>query len=419
MSRLPRLLVLLLVLSACTDVVVPTGSPSTSSTVAATTTTATDPAEAATRAEVEALAGDVERLRGLEFVDPVVVDIVAPGELDDRWDALVTAELARQDLETEGALLRLLGVLPVGVSLEAAYREVYADPVAGWYDRVEGAVVVALDEEPLEPADRAVLVRELALALADQRFGTSEALAELSDGGDVDALLAREALVEGEGAYVEAAWIAGLPAEEAEKLVASAGATSRFDRLPTFLRRQLLFPYLGGLAFLRAVAPTLLEVDAVHERPPVSTEQVIDPEAWQLREAPKSVGILSPVPAGHEVAEASTWGAARLEALLGSVVEAGPLAAAVGGWGGDAYRVLRAGDDTLFQLHLVGDDADDLGELAAAFDTYLRASVAGADAWRLLTDGTTLVVLVADDPATLEVIAVGLVGFEDVVVDDG
>ena len=221
MPRLPLLLVLLLVLSACTDAVVTTGTSATASTAPATTTTI-DPAEAATRAEVEALAGDVQRLRGLEFIDPVVVDVVAPTERDERWDALVTAELANQDLETEEALLRLLGALPVGVSLEVAYREAYADPVAGWYDRAEGTVVVARAEEPLEPADRALLVRELALALADQRFATTEAVVELSDGGDLDELLAREALVEGEGAYVEAAWIAGLPAEEAEDQIGRA-----------------------------------------------------------------------------------------------------------------------------------------------------------------------------------------------------
>lgn len=419
MSRLPRLLAMLLVLSACTDVVVPTGTPATSSTVPTTTTTTIDPAEAALRSEIESLAADVERLRGREFVDPVVVDVVAPVERDERWAALVDAELGRQDLETEEALLRLLGVLPIGVSLEAAYREAYAAPVVGWYGRADRTLTVALGEPPLSVADRALLVRELALALADQHVDTTATLEALVAGGDLDELAAHTALVEGEGAYVETAWVADLPADEAADLTTSPGSTTRFDRLPTYLRRQLLFPYLGGLAFLREVAPTLPEVDAVHDRPPISTEQVIDPEAWWLRTQPRSVAILAPVPDGHELAEASTWGAARLEALLGSVVAAGPLAAAVDGWGGDAYRVLRSGDDTVLQLHVVGDDAEDLGELATAFDSYLRAAVAADDAWRLLTDGTTLAVLVADDPATLESVAADLAAFAPVVVDDG
>ena len=414
--RLLPLLLLLLALSGCSlsDRGATETSAGTATTAGATTTTE-DPAAAATLAQVEALIPVTERLRGLDFIEPPNIVVVTPDELEVRVRDLIADELDTDELARDQATLELLGVLPPGTSLETLYLDLYGEQVGGFYDLETQELVVPASSAELSVKDRVVIVHELVHALTDQHFGHGVDGLDLADEERFDEHTALAAVVEGDAVRIESAYIRTLGPTEIEQLLAEYEGvdSSVFDAAPHYIQESLIWAYLEGFAFMEDLGGTNDSADDVYGAVPVSTEQVADPDRYRLGEAPIAVTIDTMVPAGYEIGESSTWGYASLEALLGAEVAPGPLAAAIDGWGGDRYRILFDGTSAIFQLHYVGDSQDDLRELAEALETYFTARIEEGDAWRLRTDGTTLVAITGDDPEAVNAIVDDL-GFDTI-----
>lgn len=390
-------------------------APTTSTTIGPTTTTsALSPEARATLEQVEALIPVTEDLRGLEFLEPPTIVVVTPDELEARVRDLIAEELEPDEVARDEALLRLLGVLDAATALDELYLDLYGEQVGGYYDLETRELVVPASDTELLVKDRVVIVHELVHALTDQHFGHGERLLELVDEERFDEHAALSSVSEGDAVRVESEYIRTLSPEDLQALVAQYDdlESTVFESAPFFLQESLVAPYLDGFEFLNALDADDAVTDGIYEDPPTTTEQVLVPEAYLRREPALPVGIDVAVPEGYEIGESSTWGASGLRSLLGAEVEPGPLAAAVDGWGGDAYRVLFDGTDAVFHLQYRGDDVDDLRELGEAFRSYLAARVAEDDAWTVRTDGTEIAVVVADDPEVLAAIVEGLAGFE-------
>ena len=132
------------------------------------------------------------------------------------------------------------------------------------------------------------------------------------------------------------------------------------------MRDHLMQPYLAGLTLCRAAwarggAAALREAWA---SPPESTEQVLHPERFFAREAPRRVVPLFAPPAGARLLSEGTLG----ELLLRSLLEPGAESAAEG-WGGDGWRLYGSGARTLLLWRSEWDTPADARE----FETALRA----------------------------------------------
>lgn len=400
--RLLPVLVLVLGVSACSFF---EGAPEStgvepSSTTEGVTTTTLDPVTAATLEQVELLVPVVEDLRGLEFIEPPNIVVVTPEELEVRVRDLIADELDAEELARDQATMELLGILAPGQSLEELYLDLYGEQVGGYYDPETEELVVPASTDGLLVKDRVVIVHELVHALTDQHFGHGDDGTTLVDESRFDEHTALLSVVEGDAVRVESEYIRSLGPAEIARLIEEYEDvdSSVFDAAPHFLQESLIWPYLDGFEFMDALGGTNAAADAAYEAVPVSSEQVADPDRYLRGEAPIAVTIDTAVPEGYELGEASTWGYAALEALLGAELTPDALGDAVDGWGGDAYRIMFDGVNAIFQLHYVGDERDDLRELAEAFEAYFVARTSEADAWRLRTDGSTLVVLTGDDP---------------------
>lgn len=427
MRRFPLLLALALLVAACTggtDATTTTAgsSPSTTEDMAATTvptseapTTSTtlDPEAAAVLAEVEALIPVTEELRGLEFLEPPTIVVLSDEGLEERVRALYQEELEPEEVARDQALYRLLGIIGDDVDLEALLVDLFGESVGGFYDLDTKEMVVKASPDGLTVNQRVIVVHELNHALTDQHFASAEVTEVLVDELRYDEFAAYSAVVEGDSTRVEVGYIRDLTPAELQSLLAEYDDldSSTFDAAPYFIQEVLVAPYIDGYEFLLELDADNRAADVIYGDPPISTEQVVDPSKYEAREAPIEVTIDLPVPEGYENGEESTWGVTGLQALLGAVLPPGPLAAAVEGWGGDRYRVLFDGTDAALQLHWVGDDPSDLPEFVTAFEAYLAASVAPDDAWQVLTDGTEVAVVVADDPAVLASIVEGMAGW--------
>ena len=300
------------------------------------------PAPAATpapekSAPVSTIASRVEKIRELRFETRPRPAEVSPAQakrdgLED-LDRSYPASERRVDEE----VLKLLGLLEPSVDLRKVSATVFGEGVAGYYDpRTKRLRIVQGAQTTNRFLEEITLAHELTHALEDQRFGL-----DLEDtSGSDDAALARLALVEGSATAVMLTY--GERHFSADQSIAGLFASLGQDTgdLPPFIEAQLVFPYLGGQAFVQRLFATgnnswkVLNA-ADRFRPPASSEQVLHPDKYLAVEQPLKVRL----EVGRGLGEggwrrtaAGTWGEWATGELLGDPASAE-------GWGGDRYEL--------------------------------------------------------------------------------
>ena len=336
----------------------------------------------------------IEELRGLEFKQPVEV------ELADR--ALYLAYV-RQRMEAQGGserierdeeVAKLLGLIPGDFDLESVLSTVLEEQAGGFYDPDENTFYVLDSVSPdLVPL---VVAHELTHALDDQHFdlgGTQRALQ-----GDSDAQLAHSAVVEGSGAETMLQWAREhLGTAELERLGRTRGGLPgrAIHLAPPFVWKPLIAIYNQGQSFLRRQARmTLLasparsiDVERALEEPPRSTEQVLHPVKYWNRtyvDEPQRIGAqVAPLPAGFELLLEDTLGElvtamvttpfeerSGLDVSLSGLLSLEFTNEAAAGWGGDRYLLLgrdgERGRDLFLRLCTRWDSIKDATEFAEA-----------------------------------------------------
>jgi len=339
------------------------------------------PADPIDQAELDALLtelqGVVEDERGLEFQEPVEVELLDDEAYLERSRQEFDEDIAedREDLENSAAALGALGLWPEGVDPVDVLGQYLSVGSLGYYDPETGEMVVrgAADTPNL----RITLVHELTHALDDQHFELDRP--ELDDRPD-EAGLGFSALVEGSASRVEAAYTDSLTDEErADAEAEQQGYIEGLDltAFPPILLAQQQFVYQTGGAFVEAIheAGGNAAVDEAMEDPPTTSEQILEPDAWPEREA--VIEVEAPEADG-EVVEEAVAGQFLIHALAGlSEDEATPE------WDGDNTVLWRDGDQDCLRMAIAGD--------VEALETGLTpwAEQAGAE---LEVDGDLLVV---------------------------
>lgn len=359
------------------------------------------------RARLEALVGEVERLRGLPAPEGFEVRVVDAAGLAAEIDALMARDLPDEVLRPAERALKLFGLLPPESDLRAQLAAILGGQVVGYFDpEREALVLVDGAEVPPGPAEDAVMVHELGHLVQHARFDLAALVPEdpLSDRAT-----AIQALVEGDATLVMLQYLVGDGQEERAALGALLAAPEALgealgadlgpglDGAPAYLREGLLFPYLQGLLFcaaLREAGGQELLDRAFAERPPASSEQILHPEKWLDGSDPPVEVELPDLAAllGGAPRTAGTLGEHDLRVLLaerlpGSDPET--LRAAAEGWGGDAFA-------------LYGDPPDDLLVWVTEWDTAGDAAEFHALATRAFPDAPA-----AAGPATRVVLLLG------------
>lgn len=338
-----------------------------------------------TPARIALIERRVEALRGLRFRHAVPVAVVSPAQA--RREGLAEydrSEPAAQQRASE-ELLKLLALLPADADMRSIEATVFGEQVAGYYDPrrkhlalVRGAGV-----------DDVTLAHELTHALEDQHAD----LQRLGSGPGDDAATAQQALVEGTATLVmeryAARWPSDAPLGDAlAGLTQATGGTP----LPAYTMRSLIFPYLQGERFAQALrdadggAWKLVDL-AERKRPPSTTAEILEPQRWLRAEQPADVSLdvaAPPLADGWEWLAGSTLGEEDLAALLAP--QSGPLPARelTAGWRGGRYALWRRGAlvdrrceapcrerDALLLAVRMGSPVE-AGAVAAALGTWLR-----------------------------------------------
>jgi len=360
-----------------------------------------DPRAATDRAgdwdpEVLEVARQVERLRGLEFREPVRVRYLPPGrfERSQRTDPDDLTRADRRRLDESAQALRTLALLRPDVDLLAAVEN--ANEGIGYYD--PATKVITMPGRGPDPVDREVLAHELTHALQDQVFG----LGRVTRRGAAPLMV--DAVVEGDATRTEIRYYWSLPARErraidaAEEAAADeAGADTATDPATVdALELQAAAPYaLGRLLVENAKWRRYGGVNSLYRRPPRTEAPLVSP--WRLGDGDPPGPGPEPVIAADEtrIGKPDRIDAFGLYMLLASRIGADRALAAADRWGGDSWVVVRRGDTVCSRIAVRSRSRAGLPVVRDAIEAWaatLPAGVASAT-----TEGRIVTLTACDD----------------------
>jgi hypothetical protein len=343
------------------------------------------------------LAHWVERERGLTFAHPV--DVLFLDEQAYRKASSGPDQVSDEDqdqLDQLSGMFRSLGLMSGKVDLAKAMDDLSSEGTAAHYDFVDEVIRIRGTE--LTRSVEITLAHELTHVLQDQNFDL-ERLGTLEDDAASEAALA---VVEGDAEVVADAYRDSLlPADQHEAAAEEKklGKESDVSGVPKALVSFFGAPYAAGYMFALAVDESegQLGLDAALQRPPSSTEQVLDP--YLYLEGNEPVKVATPkLDRGAKKLDEGTFGAIAWYLVLSHRLPERQVLDAVDGWGGDRYVVYRAGEKTCVKVSYVGGKPADAAEMAGALRQWGAAMPPGAV--EVSTTGPQRVTLRSCDPGS-------------------
>ncbi|MFN0250491.1 MAG: hypothetical protein ACKV2T_26660 [Kofleriaceae bacterium] len=300
-------------------------------------------------ANVDTLAKEIAKLRGLRLKKPVAKEVVTAPFMSDRLAVLANEPKTLRMTAAEDFGYSRWGLIAPDTNYAQLLLDLRRDQVLGYYDPDTRRLTMVIHPALRDNAEL-VLAHEIQHALQDQNFDLKkfEDLPETEG----DARRARRALVEGDAlaTMVElmlkrrgsiAPWSDPDVTTALEKSMSLPGSGT-LDLAPLAVREAMMFPYQAGLAFVAALRrrQPWSAVDAAFAKPPRSTEQILHPERYQAGDHPIPVDIAPPSSlATWSLGQSTVWGELGFVLFLRSHgVDSAQAAIAGEGWGGD--RVL-------------------------------------------------------------------------------
>ncbi|MBU7017236.1 MAG: hypothetical protein HXS44_06980 [Theionarchaea archaeon] len=236
---------------------------------------------------------------------------------------------------------------------------------------------------------RVVVLEELSHTLANQYFDI--------DAATEDQWLAINVLIEGEGEFVKREYIKTLPTEEF-LIIQNYKPETAVEDIDPLLLAMLVYPYGFGELFVGY----LLDkggwelVNEAYRNPPDSTEQVIHPEKFLMREKPIPMSI--PDIPGWNVLERDVLGEGFYSIILRTYLPMDEVDRAVSGWGGDAYCLFERWDGSIMVLNTAWDTTRDAEEF---LNSYLHFTQEWSNGYTVLEEDPGRMLLLAQNTFVL------------------
>lgn len=344
-----------------------------------TLVTSSDPELARMAAE---LLPDLAARAGLSLTRPVRIERRTREELERYLEYKLEDELPDSDAAAITATYALLGLVSADLDLKAVLKNVYLEQVAGFYDP-DSTMLFVIDDQPAE-VQETLLVHELVHAIQDQTADL-DAITDSRLGND--RRVAAQAAIEGHATLVmfeflmervqrssvDVTEIPNFSDRIRPALVAAQGQSPALSAAPRIIQESLLFPYIGGAAFVEALWKARPGRPApFNEQLPLSTEHILHPESFvaELRDMPTEVQLEAVE--GITPIYTDVLGEMEVRILLETHLgaESTDLSA---GWDGDRYALYEtpAGGRSLVWVS-VWDDAESRDSFVAALGPALR-----------------------------------------------
>lgn len=325
-------------------------------------------------AATEEVLKETSEIRQLPVLHPVKSGAQSREEIERMVIKNLDEETSPEEMHASEVTLKKLGLVPLDFQYRPFIISLLTEQVAGYYDPKAKQFYLAdwLDIEGQLP----VMSHELTHALQDQHFD----LNRFQDWpkGDSDAELAAHALVEGDATLVMMQYMMRNPARMADFMksmgATSAGANEKIESAPRSLRETLLFPYDQGLRFVSKLYAVggWKSVSAAFSYLPKSTEQILHPDKYTVRESPVKVEMRDfskTLGKGWRQVDYDTNGEWGYYLLLDEFIKSSDRSErAAEGWGGDRFAVYEGpkGDVMIAQM-TVWDTEKDANEFYALY----------------------------------------------------
>jgi hypothetical protein len=337
-----------------------------------------NPKSAAVQEATAEVLRETSEIRRLKVLRDVASGAQSRPEIEQMLISNLNASASPEDLRTSEVALRKFGLVPADFQLRPFIIDVLTEQIAGYYDPKRQKFYLAdwVELDGIKP----VIAHELTHALQDQHFN----LRRFEDWPkhDSDAELAAQALVEGDATVLMMQYVMREPAR-ALSLFKSMGNTSseKIDDAPRALRETLMFPYDHGLIWATQVQRRggWEMISKAYTELPKSTEQILHPEKYFMREEPvKNIpwrdvsGLLGK---GWRVSDHDVNGEWGYYLILDEFLKAkSDSLKAAAGWGGDHYVLYEgpAKGDVLIAQYTQWDTVQDAAEF---YDAYVKRTV--------------------------------------------
>ena len=344
------------------------------------------------RDEILKMADDVlariVKLRGLESAGPISKGVRSREQITQFLGERVREETGEQDLEAEGKVLRILGLVPDELQYREFMLQLLTEQVGGYYDPEKKTLFLA-DWLPLDQ-QKPVMAHELTHALQDQHFNLGRIMADDRRSRNDDLVLAHQAVFEGDGTAVMLDYLLEPTGRNFAQLpdlvfVMRAQFTLMdsqfrvFQGAPEFIKETLLFPYGYGAAFLQKVRAKQpwSAVDALYRDLPSSTEQILHPDRYfGSRDEPRKVELEDPsgrLGEGWHATYRNVLGEFQLSVLLrgGGANSEEKARHAAAGWGGDQLLLVESAAGRAVVLSTVWDSEEEAEEFYESLGAWL------------------------------------------------
>jgi hypothetical protein len=332
-------------------------------------------------------------IRGLDTLETVTRGFPTRAEVREYIEESIALSFSDESVAEMTAFYTAFDFILPGTDLRAVINELYAQQVAGYYDpETKQMNVVAFvesgdEEKPLGLLDKIIYVHEYTHALQDQHFDLNAYLESIETSDNSDQSLAQLSLVEGDATFVmnEFAVVETQknPLGALMELAAAgtqAGGFSLPASTPKVIGDELLFPYLDGEKFVRALLANggIEAVNRAYHQPPTSTEQILHPELYLAGEDPLPLTLESTPPDDTWiVADTGIMGEFYLRSYLATQLTAAEAAAGAAGWGNGVYAIYQHADEGMaWTLSLVWDNEDEQAEFEDLFHTFAQKRIA-------------------------------------------
>jgi hypothetical protein len=337
----------------------------------------------AMRAEIGVIMLDVEESRGLPFLEMPTVTILDAADFTERVRAAFEEELDPEEMAGDQAIFELLGMLDGSTDLYQLTIDLSTEGVLGFYDPDEGELVVPVSADGITPLQEMTIAHELVHALTDQHFDFSDVYEDRIDNGTGDDARGILALGEGDATYQQFLFLEAMdPASATDAVMETLSFnTSVLDSAPTWIQRNLAFPYEHGFVFNGFLVEEggLKGVDEAYLMLPDSSEQILHPEKYLRSEGPSALGPLSVDLDGWNLSDQGTLGEWGIRLLLMDSLLPGEMTQAAAGWGNDHFTAFLKDDDSAIAWAYEGETVEDAEDLANGLIAHIRGTMDAGD----------------------------------------
>ena len=246
---------------------------------------------------IDDIMGQLSEMSGLKSKTKVAYDLISRDKVNEYLKERVKEVAKPEEMRAEELVLKKFGLVPQDFNLEKTTVDLLTEQAAAFYDFRKKKLFIT-DWAPSMTRE-AALVHELAHALADQNFNLEKFIQDARKNDDTS--IARLAVMEGQASWLMSEFLARklgqslTKSHEAFEMMTRAmemggGNFPVFENAPLYIRETLIFPYARGMSFQQAVVERdgVEAFTQVFRKPPVSTRQILHPDAYFAGDAPSS-----------------------------------------------------------------------------------------------------------------------------------